>query len=392
MPRPQHVGQLPHLLGVGNGLIEGEREIVAAQNGQIGVVAFQLLVAVAVDHRQVVVVVLLAGEAAGDLVLEGPGPAHQLGLIQHTVHRLHDLVAHLHPHADVHGSGLVGNIVLGTQALQPVRPPAAGGDDRMAAGDFHLLFAVGGAHPPADRAVQNQVGAFVPEEDLHAVFQQMPLDGVVQLLGLLGAQMADGAVHQLQPRPDGPLADGLDLLGVAQALHVAVRAELQINFVCVIDGLLGLLRADEAGQVPAHLVAEGQLSVGKSAGAGKTGGDMAIGPAAYTLAGLILGTPALLHRPALLHNENFLPAALFQHFQGGKNARRARADDHNVFVHGEPPFRSAHRAGVVNGTEPSVSYRSRSRLSRRALSSSLHTHSLFSCRSPDFRRIFHKNC
>ena len=56
---------------------------MAAQNGQIGVVAFQLLVAVAVDHRQVVVVVLLADEASGilaegpDLVLEGPGPAQK---------------------------------------------------------------------------------------------------------------------------------------------------------------------------------------------------------------------------------------------------------------------------------------------------------------------------
>ena len=29
-----------------------------------------------------------------DLILERPGPAHQLGLVQHAVHRLHDLVAH----------------------------------------------------------------------------------------------------------------------------------------------------------------------------------------------------------------------------------------------------------------------------------------------------------
>ena len=65
-----------------------------------------------VDNGEVVVVVLLADKAAGilaegaDLVLEGLGIAHQLGLVQHPVHGLHDLVADLHPDADVHGAGL----------------------------------------------------------------------------------------------------------------------------------------------------------------------------------------------------------------------------------------------------------------------------------------------
>ena len=82
MARAQHVGQFPHPLGVGDGLVEGIGEVVGAEDGQIGVVAFQLLVAVAVDHRQIVVVVLLAHKAPGilaegaHLVLEGPGVAH----------------------------------------------------------------------------------------------------------------------------------------------------------------------------------------------------------------------------------------------------------------------------------------------------------------------------
>ena len=89
----------------------------------------------AVDHGQVVVVVLLADKAArvlaegADLVLERLGIPHQLRLVEHPVDRLHHLVAHLHPHADIHRARLVGDVVLRAQALQPVRPPAAGGDD-----------------------------------------------------------------------------------------------------------------------------------------------------------------------------------------------------------------------------------------------------------------------
>ena len=96
---------------------------MGAQDGEVRVVALQVLVGVAVHHRQVVVVVLLADEAAGvlaegaDLVLEGLGIAHQLGLVQHPVHHLHDLVADLHPDADVHGARLVGDVVLGAELL-----------------------------------------------------------------------------------------------------------------------------------------------------------------------------------------------------------------------------------------------------------------------------------
>ena len=339
MPRAQHVGQLSYLLGVGDGLVKGVGKIVAAQDGQIGVVAFQLLVAVAVDHRQVVVVVLLADKTSGilaegpDLILERPGPAHQLGLVQHAVHRLHDLVAHLYPHADIHRAGLMGDAVLGAQVLQPVRPPASRGDDRVAAADLPLLFAVGDLDAQTDRVLQDQVGTLIAEQHLHAVLQQMLLDGVVELLGLLRAQVADGTVYQLQARADSPLADGLDLLGIAQALHMAVGAELQVYLVRIINGLLRLVRADEGRQVAAHLIAEGQLPVGESARAGKAGGDMAVGLAVDAPAGPALGTPAVLYRAALLHDEYLLLAAFFEHLQRGKDPGGARADDDDIWLH-----------------------------------------------------------
>ena len=248
VPRSQHVGQLPHLLGVGDGLVEGIRKIVAAQNRQIGVVAFQLLIAVAVDHGQIVVVVLLTDEAPGvltegaDLVLEGPGVAHQLGLVEHPVHRLHDLVAHLHPDADVHGARLVGDAVLGAEALQPVRPPPAGGDDYVAGGDLPAVMAVGNDHAPAETALQEKVGALVAKEKFNPLLQKVLLDGVVDVLGLFSPQVADGAVHQLQTRLDGPAADLLHLLVVAQTLHVGVGAVAEVDLVGVADGLLDLVR------------------------------------------------------------------------------------------------------------------------------------------------------
>ena len=55
----QHIGQLAHLLGVGDGLVEGLGEVVGDEDGEVGVLALLLLEAVAIDHGQVVVIVLL---------------------------------------------------------------------------------------------------------------------------------------------------------------------------------------------------------------------------------------------------------------------------------------------------------------------------------------------
>ena len=49
----------------GNGLVERLGKVVADQNGQVGVAGFQILVAVTVDDRQVIVIVFLRDKAAG---------------------------------------------------------------------------------------------------------------------------------------------------------------------------------------------------------------------------------------------------------------------------------------------------------------------------------------
>ena len=202
MAIPQHVGELPHLLGVLNGLVEGLGKVVGAEDGQVGVLGLQVLVGVAVDHRQIVVVILLADKAAGvlaegaHLVLKGLGIADELGLVEHIVHRLHHLVAHLHPDADVHGAGGVGHAVAGAELVEPVRAPAAGGHHGVGGVDLILRLALGekGAHAPA--VLDEQIGAGAAKADLHPMRQQVVLDGGVNLLGLFRAQVADGAIHQ----------------------------------------------------------------------------------------------------------------------------------------------------------------------------------------------------
>ena len=227
----------------------------------------------------------------------------------------------------------MGDVVLRAELLQPVRAPAAGGDHGVLGVDLQVHLAVGDGDALADVALQNEVLALIAKVHLHAVLLQVLLDGVVDALGLLGAHVADGAVHQLQSRLDGTAADLLALLLVAQALDVGVRAELQVDLVGIVDGLLGKLRGDEGGQVAAHLVAQGKLAVGESAGAGETGGDVAVGLAVHAAAGLGLGTAAVLHRLALLHHDDLLMAALADHLQGGEDAGGAGSDDDNVGIH-----------------------------------------------------------
>ena len=312
---------------------------MGAEDGEVGIVALHLLEGVAVDHGQIVVIVLLTDKAAGilaegtHLVFEGPGIAHQLGLIQHPVHRLHDLVADLHPDADIHGAGGMGNIVLRAELFQPICAPAAGGHHGVLCIDLHVHLAVGHGNALADVVFQNQIAALIAEVHLHAVFLKILLNGVVNTLCLFRTHVADGAVHQFQSRLNGVLADLLPLLVVAETLNVLVRTEVQIDLVGVVDGLLRQLRGDEGGQIAAYLIAEGQLAVRKRTGTGKAGGDVAVGLAVDALFRLVLGAVAVFHRLSLFHHDDFLFAALFDHFQRGENAGRACADDNNIRIH-----------------------------------------------------------
>ena len=145
--------------------------------------------------------------------------------------------------------------MLRAELFQPVGATAAGGHHGVLGIDLHIHLAVGHGDALTDVVFQDQVAALIAEVHLHAVFLEILLNGIVNALGLFRAHVADGAVHQLQARLDGVLADLLPLLIVAQALNVLVRAEIQIDLVGIIDGLLGHLRGDESGQIAAYLIA-----------------------------------------------------------------------------------------------------------------------------------------
>ena len=63
----EHVSQLADLLRVLYRLVERNAEIVRAEYREVGVVGLEILVGVSVNYREIVVVVLLADEAAGIL-------------------------------------------------------------------------------------------------------------------------------------------------------------------------------------------------------------------------------------------------------------------------------------------------------------------------------------
>ena len=227
----------------------------------------------------------------------------------------------------------MGDVVLRTDLLQPVRAAAAGADDdgiRVDGAGF--LAAIAEIYALADLVFEDDVLTLGGEEHLHAVVGQIVLDGQIQLLGLLGAEVADGAVHQLQARVDGVLADLLDVLAGVDALHMGVGTEFEVDLIRVVDELLRELLADEAGQVAADLIGEAQLAVRESARTGEAGGDGAGGAAVDAVAQLCLGAVALFHRLAFFHQQDLLLAAVAQQLHSGKDAGRAGTDDDQVVV------------------------------------------------------------
>ncbi len=131
--------------------------------------------------------------------------ADELRLIQHLVHLFHDLIADLHTDTDIHSAGGVSDVVFRAELFQPVCAAASGADDHLVRVHRQQAVAILQQHALAAFLFQNDVLAFGIEAHLHAVIRQIVLDGQIQLLCLLGTQMADGAVHQLQTRMDGVL-------------------------------------------------------------------------------------------------------------------------------------------------------------------------------------------
>ena len=351
--------------------MEGLGEVLRDEDGEVGIVRLALLIAVPVDDGKVVVVIFLRDEAArvlaesAHLVFEGVGIADELGLVEHLVDGLHDLVAHFDPHADIDGSRDVGDAVHDAHARQPVRASSSDADDDIVR--FERLFVallIGNAHAPADIVLDEEVEALRPEAHLDAVLKQILLDGVVELLRLLGAEVADGAVDELQARHDGAAADVFDLFIVADAFHFVVCAEGEIDLIGIVDELLRVLLADEIGKVAAHFVVQGELAVRKGARARKARRDVA-GLAGSAVARPGLGALAVFDGGTLLNDEDGAFVALVPEFERREDARGACAHDDGIVFHTVSSALRKFRSGCfLNRVTPSVCFAATSLLYR----------------------------
>ena len=63
----------------------------------------------------------------------------------------------------------------------------------------------------------------------------MVLHAAVELAALFGAQMANGALHQVQSCGIGSRADLLHLVVIAQAVHVGVGSECQVDVIGLVN-------------------------------------------------------------------------------------------------------------------------------------------------------------
>ena len=85
------------------------------------------------------------------------------------------------------------------------------------------------------------------------MFHQVVFNGKVQILCLLGSQMTNRAVNQLQTCLYGPFADFLDGLRIADSLDVFIGTEFQVNLIGVMDGFLGECLSNQIGKISADV-------------------------------------------------------------------------------------------------------------------------------------------
>ena len=117
-----------------------------------------------VDNGKVVVVVLLAYEAAGilaecpHLVFERSRISDELRFVENIVDLFDNLVPDLDTNADVNRSGQVGDIVLTADFFKPLCASASGCDYRMVGVYLHFnAFVVGNINALALFTVENNV-------------------------------------------------------------------------------------------------------------------------------------------------------------------------------------------------------------------------------------------
>ena len=260
----------------------------------------------------------------------------ELRLIQVLVQKLHDLIPHFHPHSDIHRARRGFNADLTALLLKPVRPfPSHGGNDLICPVDFSLIR----AHPHGPSILHQDLLHHGLEQKLHALLLQVALKLSVNFVSLLGAQMADWTLHQLQVGDNGRPADLPDLRLPVHTVHLRVRPEFQIDPVRFPDQLQRLVIAQDGGQISSHIRGKRQLPVRKSSRPGKARGDGA-GITAHALLRLSLGAHPLFYGTPLFYHQHLQIRLFFHQLISAENAARPCADYNHVILisHVIPPF------------------------------------------------------
>ena len=194
----KHVCELANLLSIGYRLIEGNGEIVGAEDGKIGVVALQLLIGMTVYNGEIVIVVFLSNEAAGilaegaHLILEGLGITDELGFIKNLVNLFDYLVSNLNSNADINRSGLMRDAVLRAKLFKPICAATSRCNDNVVCEYLLASVLVCDDNALAFAVLEDEIYAFAVENELNAVLLEIFFYSVIDVLCLFGAEMADG--------------------------------------------------------------------------------------------------------------------------------------------------------------------------------------------------------
>ena len=98
-----------------------------------------------VYNCKIIIIVFLADNSSGiltksaDLVFKRTRISYKFAFIEYTIHFFHDLVSHFYPNADVHGSGLMRDIVFSAYTFKPIGAAAPCCHDGMIGTDFKIL-------------------------------------------------------------------------------------------------------------------------------------------------------------------------------------------------------------------------------------------------------------
>ena len=113
---------------------------------------------------------------------------------------------------------------------------------------------------------------------------------------------------------------------------MSVGAEFKIYFVGVGDGFGDFFTADKVRQFASDIGRQAEFTVRKSPRARKARGYVAVF-AVYAMADFGFRAASVFNRFAFFDDCDFAVGAELQKLQSGENARRARANDDDVFLH-----------------------------------------------------------